>query len=182
MGAAQVTQIRVAGDPTYDTRYSFIEFTTPEEARPRRLPVTASFAVVFLLVARKADSRTHISLRKQVLGRALNADAMLRWCASSQKRCAAQAGTALLLDGMNVFERQIRVSMARGGSGPGVVRSNDPDRVQRTIHVGGLPFEEISEETLAEYFAHVGEVRTSRSCWLWVPAKSAAAEPCRAGV
>lgn len=72
---------------------------------------------------------------------------------------AAQAGTALLLDGMNVFERQIRVSMARGGSGPGVVRSNDPDRVQRTIHVGGLPFEEISEETLAEYFAHVGEVR-----------------------
>ena len=60
---------------------------------------------------------------------------------------------------MNVFERQIRVSMARGGSGPGVVRSNDPDRVQRTIHVGGLPFEEISEETLAEYFAHVGEVR-----------------------
>ncbi len=70
----------------------------------------------------------------------------------------AQAATALLLDGMNVFERQIRVSMARGGSGPGVVRSNDPDRVQRTIHVGGLPFEEISEETLAEYFAHVGEV------------------------
>lgn len=69
-----------------------------------------------------------------------------------------QATTALLLDGMNVFERVIKVNMARGGSGPGVVRSLDPDRVQRTIHVGGLPFDEISEETLAEYFSHVGEV------------------------
>lgn len=59
---------------------------------------------------------------------------------------------------MNVFERPIKVNMARGGSGPGIVRSNDPDRVQRTIHVGGLPFEEITEETLAEYFSHVGEV------------------------
>ena len=71
-----------------------------------------------------------------------------------------QATTALLLDGMNVFERVIKVNMARGGSGPGVVRSLDPDRVQRTIHVGGLPFDEISEETLAEYFSHVGEVRS----------------------
>ena len=69
-----------------------------------------------------------------------------------------QATTALLLDGMNVFERVIKVNMARGGSGPGVVRSLDPDRVQRTIHVGGLPFDEISEETLADYFSHVGEV------------------------
>ena len=69
-----------------------------------------------------------------------------------------QASTALLLDGMNVFDRVIKVNMARGGSGPGVVRSLDPDRVQRTIHVGGLPFDEISEETLAEYFSHVGEV------------------------
>ena len=59
---------------------------------------------------------------------------------------------------MNVFDRVIKVNMARGGSGPGVVRSLDPDRVQRTIHVGGLPFDEISEETLAEYFSHVGEV------------------------
>lgn len=70
-----------------------------------------------------------------------------------------QSQTALLLDGMNVFERPIKVNMARGGSGPGIVRSNDPDRVQRTIHVGGLPFEEITEDTLAEYFSHVGEVR-----------------------
>ena len=72
--------------------------------------------------------------------------------------CTWQATTALLLDGMNVFNRVIKVNMARGGSGPGVVRSLDPDRVQRTIHVGGLPFDEISEETLAEYFSHVGEV------------------------
>ena len=69
--------------------------------------------------------------------------------------------TALLLDGMDVFGRIIKVNMARGGSGPGIVRSNDPDRVQRTVHVGGLPFEEITEETLAEYFSHVGEVRAS---------------------
>ena len=69
-----------------------------------------------------------------------------------------QASTALLLDGMNVFDRVIKVNMARGGSGPGVVRSLDPDRVQRTVHVGGLPFDEISEETLSEYFSHVGEV------------------------
>ena len=27
----QVTQIRIAGDPTYETRYAFIEFTTVEE-------------------------------------------------------------------------------------------------------------------------------------------------------
>ena len=27
----QVTQIRIAGDPTYETRYAFIEFTTIEE-------------------------------------------------------------------------------------------------------------------------------------------------------
>lgn len=64
----------------------------------------------------------------------------------------------MMLDGMNVFDRQIRVNMARGGSGPGIVRSNDPDRVQRTIHIGGLPFDELSEETIAEYFSHVGEV------------------------
>jgi hypothetical protein len=70
-----------------------------------------------------------------------------------------QSQTALLLDGMNVFDRIIKVNMARGGSGPGIVRSSDPDRVQRTIHVGGLPLEEIGEETLAEYFSHVGEVR-----------------------
>jgi RNA recognition motif-containing protein len=64
----------------------------------------------------------------------------------------------MLLDGMNVFSRVIKVNMARGGTGPGLVRSNDPDRVQRTIHIGGLPFDEISEETLADYFSHVGEV------------------------
>ena len=32
-GAAQVTQIRIAGDPSYDTRYAFIEFTAPAEVR-----------------------------------------------------------------------------------------------------------------------------------------------------
>lgn len=69
-----------------------------------------------------------------------------------------QSATALLLDGMAVFDRVIKVNMARGGSGPGVVRSLDPDRVQRTVHVGGLPFDEISEETLSDYFHHVGEV------------------------
>ena len=69
-----------------------------------------------------------------------------------------QAQVALLLDGMSVFDRSIKVSMARGGAGPGVVRSNDPDRVQRTIHVGGLPMEDLSESVLAEFFQHVGEV------------------------
>ena len=59
---------------------------------------------------------------------------------------------------MNVFDRQIRVNMPRGDSGPGIVRSHDPDRVQRTIHIGGLPFDELSEEAIAEYFSHVGEV------------------------
>ena len=71
-----------------------------------------------------------------------------------------QAQVALLLDGMSVFDRSIKVSMARGGAGPGVVRSNDPDRVQRTIHVGGLPMEDLSESVLAEFFQHVGEVST----------------------
>ncbi len=65
---------------------------------------------------------------------------------------------ALLLDGMAVFDRTIKVSMARGGAGPGVVRSNDPDRVQRTVHVGGLPMEELSETVLADFFQNVGEV------------------------
>jgi hypothetical protein len=69
-----------------------------------------------------------------------------------------QSQTAMMLDGMTVFERPIRVNMARGGSGPGVVRSNDPDRVQRTIHIGGLPFDELSEEAIADYFSHIGEV------------------------
>lgn len=81
----------------------------------------------------------------------------------SEAHCLCQASTALLLDGMNVFDRVIKVNMARGGSGPGVVRSLDPDRVQRTVHVGGLPFDEISEETLSEYFSHVGEVCASSS-------------------
>ena len=72
-----------------------------------------------------------------------------------------QAQVALLLDGMSVFDRSIKVSMARGGAGPGVVRSNDPDRVQRTIHVGGLPMEDLSESVLAEFFQHVGEVSRS---------------------
>ncbi len=75
-----------------------------------------------------------------------------------------QSQTAMMLDGMNVFDRQIRVNMARGGSGPGIVRSNDPDRVQRTIHIGGLPFDELSEETIAEYFSHVGEVHLATPC------------------
>lgn len=106
-----VSQIRIAGEPNYETRYAFIEFTTPEEA-----------------------------------------------------------STALLLDGMMVFDRPIKVNMARGGSGPGIVRSNDPDRVQRTIHVGGLPFDELQEETLAEYFGHVGEVNAVRKSgrFAWV--------------
>ncbi|KAK9786797.1 hypothetical protein WJX73_003056 [Symbiochloris irregularis] len=106
-----VTQIRIAGDPSYETRYAFIEFTTVEES-----------------------------------------------------------STALLLDGMNVFDRIIKVNMARGGSGPGVVRSLDPDRVQRTVHVGGLPFDEISEETLSDYFSHVGEVNAVRKSgrFAWV--------------
>ena len=50
--------------------------------------------------------------------------------------------------------------MARGGAGPGVVRSNDPDRVQRTVHVGGLPMEELSETVLANFFQNVGEAST----------------------
>lgn len=106
-----VTQIRIAGDPSYDTRYAFIEFTAPEEAQ-----------------------------------------------------------VALLLDGMAVFDRTIKVSMARGGAGPGVVRSNDPDRVQRTVHVGGLPMEELSETVLANFFQNVGEVlavrKSGRFAWV----------------
>ncbi|KAA6426169.1 MAG: RNA-binding RBP37 [Trebouxia sp. A1-2] len=106
-----VTQIRIAGDPSYDTRYAFIEFTAPEEAQ-----------------------------------------------------------VALLLDGMAVFNRTIKVSMARGGAGPGVVRSNDPDRVQRTVHVGGLPMEELSETVLADFFQNVGEVlavrKSGRFAWV----------------
>lgn len=74
---------------------------------------------------------------------------------------ALQAQVALLLDGMAVFDRTIKVSMARGGAGPGVVRSNDPDRVQRTVHVGGLPMEELSEAVLADFFQNVGEVQGS---------------------
>ena len=75
---------------------------------------------------------------------------------------------ALLLDGMAVFDRTIKVSMARGGAGPGVVRSNDPDRVQRTVHVGGLPMEELSETVLADFFQNVGEVNrvaVDITCW-----------------
>lgn len=72
-----------------------------------------------------------------------------------------QAQVALLLDGMAVFDRTIKVSMARGGAGPGVVRSNDPDRVQRTVHVGGLPMEELSETVLADFFQNVGEVKVT---------------------
>lgn len=106
-----VTQIRIAGDPSYDTRYAFIEFTAPEEAQ-----------------------------------------------------------VALFLDGMAVFDRTIKVSMARGGAGPGVVRSNDPDRVQRTVHVGGLPMEELSETVLADFFQNVGEVlavrKSGRFAWV----------------
>ncbi len=74
---------------------------------------------------------------------------------------SVQSQTAMMLDGMMVFERQIRVNMARGGSGPGVVRSNDPDRVQRTIHIGGLPFDELSEESISGYFSNIGEVGIS---------------------
>jgi len=78
-----------------------------------------------------------------------------------------QAQVALLLDGMAVFDRTIKVSMARGGAGPGVVRSNDPDRVQRTVHVGGLPMEELSETVLADFFQNVGEVTSlSSACML----------------
>ena len=78
------------------------------------------------------------------------------------------------MDGMAVFDRTIKVSMARGGAGPGVVRSNDPDRVQRTVHVGGLPMEELSETVLADFFHNVGEV-TRQSCvqharWVALPA------------
>ena len=62
-----------------------------------------------------------------------------------------------------MFDRVIKVNMARGGSGPGIVRSSDPDRVQRTVHVGGLPMEELNEEALAKYFSHVGEVRGGSS-------------------
>ncbi|KAL3161611.1 hypothetical protein ABBQ32_010469 [Trebouxia sp. C0010 RCD-2024] len=71
---------------------------------------------------------------------------------------------------MAVFDRTIKVSMARGGAGPGVVRSNDPDRVQRTVHVGGLPMEELSETVLADFFQNVGEVlavrKSGRFAWV----------------
>ena len=62
-----------------------------------------------------------------------------------------------MLDFISVFDIRFKVSMARGGAGPGVVRSNDPDRVQRTVHVGGLPMEELSETVLANFFQNVGE-------------------------
>lgn len=74
---------------------------------------------------------------------------------------------------MTVFDRNIKVSMARGGQGAGGGSSagavvggggaprggSDPDRVTRTIHVGGIPMDVVSEEQLADYFKHVGEVR-----------------------
>ena len=123
---AQVTQIRIAGDPSYDTRYAFIEFTAPEEVR-----------LISLTVLTVLSFQHHLCI---------------------QNACVLQAQVALLLDGMAVFDRTIKVSMARGGAGPGVVRSNDPDRVQRTVHVGGLPMEELSETVLADFFQNVGEV------------------------
>ncbi|GMH40146.1 hypothetical protein BSKO_08050 [Bryopsis sp. KO-2023] len=104
----KITNIRLAGDPTFDTRYAFIEFSYPDEVK-----------------------------------------------------------TALLLDGMYVFEHAIRVSPARGG---GPLRNNDPDRVNKTIHVAGLPMEDIEEDVLAEFFAHCGEVvavrKNGRFAWV----------------
>ncbi|CAD7699212.1 unnamed protein product [Ostreobium quekettii] len=103
-----VTQIRLAGDPSFETRYAFIEFGHPDEVR-----------------------------------------------------------TALLLDGMQVYERSIRVSPARGG---GPLRNNDPDRVNKTIHVAGIPMEDIEEDVLAEFFSHCGEVvavrKSGRFAWV----------------
>jgi RNA recognition motif-containing protein len=69
-----------------------------------------------------------------------------------------QANTAILLDGMDVFARPIKVNFARGGGGPGIIRSNDPDRVTRTVHIGGLQMDDLPEDSLAEYFKHIGEV------------------------
>jgi hypothetical protein len=82
-------------------------------------------------------------------------------CGPPNLTLTVQAETALLLDGMDVFGRKIRVNLARGGGGPGIVRSSDPDRVTRTVHIGGFPMEDVNEEQLAEYFSHVGEVSPS---------------------
>eukprot|EP00951_Prasinocladus_malaysianus_P031958 scaffold309028_cov42-Prasinocladus_malaysianus.AAC.1 len=62
--------------------------------------------------------------------------------------------------------------MARGtgATGPGAVKSADPDRVTRTIHVGGIPMDVVSEDQLADYFRHVGEViavrKSGRFAWV----------------
>eukprot|EP00191_Tetraselmis_sp_GSL018_P024644 CAMPEP_0177625698 /NCGR_PEP_ID=MMETSP0419_2-20121207/30246_1 /TAXON_ID=582737 /ORGANISM="Tetraselmis sp., Strain GSL018" /LENGTH=355 /DNA_ID=CAMNT_0019126677 /DNA_START=1031 /DNA_END=2096 /DNA_ORIENTATION=- len=71
--------------------------------------------------------------------------------------------------------------MARGGGSGGgggggsssasaVAKSSDPERVTRTIHVGGIPMDAISEEQLADYFKHVGEViavrKSGRFAWV----------------
>ncbi|KAK9828975.1 hypothetical protein WJX72_003168 [[Myrmecia] bisecta] len=111
-----IQSVKIAGDPTYDTRYAFVEFGHP-----------------------------------------------------------SQAQTALLLDGMAVIDRVLKVNFAHGasdGAGPGPVRSTEPDseRALRTIHVGGLPMDDLAEVVLADYFAHVGEVFAVRKSgkFAWV--------------
>eukprot|EP00218_Dolichomastix_sp_CCMP3274_P005962 CAMPEP_0170162280 /NCGR_PEP_ID=MMETSP0033_2-20121228/77016_1 /TAXON_ID=195969 /ORGANISM="Dolichomastix tenuilepis, Strain CCMP3274" /LENGTH=350 /DNA_ID=CAMNT_0010399903 /DNA_START=598 /DNA_END=1650 /DNA_ORIENTATION=- len=80
--------------------------------------------------------------------------------------------TAVMLNGLQLGERTLRVSMAKTGSGgggggmgmstTGVPRAvQDPDRVQRTIHIASVD-PVANEQHLQAYFSVCGEVTAVR--------------------
>ena len=123
---------------------------------------------------------------------------------------AAMAKTALMLDGMQVYDHVLKVAPLGGGGaaaaagaaapapaagvlpaavagaagvmgipggppvavgggqrfggGGGPNRSHDPERIMRTIHVGGIPMEDpgVNEALIAEFFQSVGDVSAVR--------------------
>eukprot|EP00232_Nephroselmis_pyriformis_P027865 CAMPEP_0182867938 /NCGR_PEP_ID=MMETSP0034_2-20130328/9017_1 /TAXON_ID=156128 /ORGANISM="Nephroselmis pyriformis, Strain CCMP717" /LENGTH=266 /DNA_ID=CAMNT_0025000325 /DNA_START=204 /DNA_END=1000 /DNA_ORIENTATION=- len=122
MHCGQVTQIRIAGEAGFDTRYAFVEFADP-----------------------------------------------------------SMINTAILLDGMEFYDRPLRVSKAASNKGSVIggapkAQPSDPERCSRTIHVGGIPMTEVTEEQLAEYFSAIGQVGAVRISgrFAWVEFEDAA--------
>eukprot|EP00191_Tetraselmis_sp_GSL018_P008332 CAMPEP_0177615486 /NCGR_PEP_ID=MMETSP0419_2-20121207/23475_1 /TAXON_ID=582737 /ORGANISM="Tetraselmis sp., Strain GSL018" /LENGTH=373 /DNA_ID=CAMNT_0019113135 /DNA_START=470 /DNA_END=1592 /DNA_ORIENTATION=+ len=124
-----ITQVRIAGDPSYNTRYCFVEF------------------------ASDASAQNALSLNGLQLG-----DRAIRVSIAKQPGAAGAAGAAAGGYGsMMPFGSAFGMGMQGMGNRVRTQKPQDPERVAKTIHIDNVDVS-INEYHLAQYFGVCGAV------------------------
>eukprot|EP00873_Tetraselmis_striata_P005998 jgi/Tetstr1/426262/TSEL_016581.t2 len=149
-----VTEVRLAGQPNYQTRYCFVEFQTPEQA----------MQALSLNGLHLADRDIRVNIAKQSLGGGGGGGGMAPAMGMYGMQAGMQAGMYGMQAGFPGAYGAYGAMPGMGGMPGGRARVQTPqdaERLTRTIHVDNVD-PAITEFQMAQFFGVFGAVTAVR--------------------